>query len=181
MPTWHYETAAQCVLTPSSAQGSQQAHASSAVHDEFPYPTVEHFFILCKLFMTQETSIGLLFRATAVIAVRAVFAFLLAWMCLTIPSLIAMPQREGRWLGTGEIAMLLAGGWVLFAHLSGLEKTGFFSRITGAKGVRIARIVFGLAVLPVGLSHIFYTQITASPVPPWLPFRTGLAYLTGFG
>ncbi len=144
------------------------------------HPGREELAVACGLFMIAA-SIGLLFRATAVIAVRAVFAFLLAWMCLPIPYLIAMPQREGRWLGTGEIAMLLAGGWVLFAHLSGLDKTGFFSHITGAKGVRIARIVFGLAVLPVGLSHIFYTQITASLVPPWLPFRTGLAYLTGFG
>lgn len=125
--------------------------------------------------------VALFFHATVAVAVRAVFAFLLAWMCLPIPYLIAMPQREGRWLGTGEIAMLLAGGWVLFAQLSGLDKTGFFSHITGAKGVRIARIVFGLAVLPVGLSHIVYTQITASLIPSWLPFRTGLAYLTGFG
>ncbi|UWZ82849.1 DoxX family protein [Occallatibacter riparius] len=77
--------------------------------------------------------------------------------------------------------MLLAGGWVLFARLSGLQKARFFSYITGAKGVRISQIIFGLAVLPVGLSHIFYTQITASLVPAWLPFRTGLAYLTGVG
>ncbi len=134
----------------------------------------------CGLFMIGA-GVALFFRATVAVAVRAVFAFLLAWMCLPIPYLIAMPQREGRWLGTGEVAMLLAGGWVLFAHLSGLDKIGFFSHITGAKGVRIAQIIFGLAVLPVGLSHIFYTQITASLVPPWLPFRTGLAYLTGFG
>jgi len=73
-----------------------------------------------------------------------------------------MPQREGRWLGTGEIAMLLAGGWVLFAHLSGLDKTGFFSHITGAKGSRIARIVFGLAVLPVGLSSVCTKRIDSA-------------------
>jgi len=36
-------------------------------------------------------------------------------------------------------------------------------------------------VLPVGLSHIFYAKITASLVPAWLPFRMGLAYLTGVG
>jgi len=144
------------------------------------HPGRDVLAIACGLFMIGA-GVALFFRATVAVAVRAVFAFLLAWMCLPIPYLIAMPQREGRWLGTGEIAMLLAGGWVLFAHLSGLDKTGFFSHITGAKGVRIARIVFGLAVLPVGLSHIFYTKITASLVPPWLPFRTGLAYLTGFG
>jgi uncharacterized membrane protein len=77
--------------------------------------------------------------------------------------------------------MLLAGGWVLFARLSGLEKAAFFPHITGMKGIRMAQIIFGLAVLPVGLSHIFYAKITATLVPSWMPFRVGLAYLTGFG
>jgi uncharacterized membrane protein len=163
--------------------------ALSVIYRDFAYtwqpvpafhPGRDVLAMACGVFMIGA-GVALFFRATVAVAVRAVFAFLLAWMCLPIPYLIAMTQREGRWLGTGEIAMLLAGGWVLFAHLSGLDKTGFFSHITGAKGVRIARIIFGLAVLPVGLSHIVYTQITASLVPPWLPFRTGLAYLTGFG
>ena len=163
--------------------------ALSVIYRDFAYtwqpvpafhPGRDVLAVVCGLFMIGA-GVALFFRATVSVAVRAVFALLLAWMCLPIPYLIAMPQREGRWLGTGEIAMLLAGGWVLFAHLSGLDKTGFFSHITGAKGVRIARIIFGLAVLPVGLSHFFYTTITASLVPPWLPFRTGLAYLTGFG
>jgi uncharacterized membrane protein len=38
-----------------------------------------------------------------------------------------------------------------------------------------------LAVQPVGLVHIFYGEITATLVPSWMPFRTVLAYLTGFG
>ena len=126
-------------------------------------------------------SVGLLFRATAAIAVRAIFPFLLAWLCLKIPALIAKPRMEAVWLGFGEIAMLLAGGWVLFARLSGLEKAAFFSHIMGTKGVRMAQIIFGLAVLPVGLSHIFYVKITAALVPSWMPFRMGFAYLTGFG
>jgi uncharacterized membrane protein YphA (DoxX/SURF4 family) len=96
---------------------------------------------------------------------------------------IVAPQIEGVWLGFGEIAMLLAGGWVLFARLSGLQSSGssFFRHITGPTGITIARIMFGLALLPVGLSHIFYVGITAGLVPSWLPFRVGLAYLTGVG
>jgi len=163
--------------------------ALSVIYRDFAYtwqpvpafhPGRDVLAIASGLFMIGA-GFGLLFRATVSVAARAVFAFLLAWMCLPIPYLIAMPQREGRWLGTGEIAMLPAGGWVLFAHLSGLDKTGFFSHITGAKGVRIARIVFGLAVLPVGLSHLVYAKITASLVPSWLPFRMGFAYVTGIG
>jgi uncharacterized membrane protein len=162
--------------------------ALSVIYRDFAYswqpvpafPGRNAVAVACGLFMIGAGA-GLLFRRTAVIASRAIFPFLLAWLCLKIPSVIAMPGIEGVWLGVGEIAMLLAGGWVLFARLSGLENAAFFSHITGAKGVRIAQILFGLAVLPVGLSHIIYSKITATLVPSWLPFRLELAYLTGFG
>jgi uncharacterized membrane protein len=136
--------------------------------------------VACGLFMVAA-SVGLLFRPTATLAARAIFPFLLAWLCLKIPAVIAAPRIEGVWIGFGEIGMLLAGGWVLFACLSGLSESAFFRHITGTKGIRLAQMIFGLAVLPVGLGHIFYAQITATLVPSWMPYRTGLAYLTGFG
>jgi hypothetical protein len=116
------------------------------------HPGRDVLAVACGLFMIA-VSIGLLFRATAVIAARALLPFLLAWWGLKIPAVMVAPGIEGVWIGFGEIGMLVAGGWVLFARLSGLE--GFFRHITGAKGIRIAQIIFGLAVLPVGLSHIF--------------------------
>jgi len=137
--------------------------------------------VLCGLFMIA-VSVALLFRATAAMAARFLLPFLLAWQCLKIPALIAAPQIEAVWLGFGEIAMLLAGGLVVFARFSGLENSGSFVRhITEERGIRIARIIFGMALLPVGLSHIFYVGITASMIPSWLPFRVALAYLTGVG
>jgi uncharacterized membrane protein len=163
--------------------------ALSVIYRDFAYswqpvpafhPGRDAVAIACGLFMIG-TSVALLFRSTVAVAVRVIFLFLLAWLCLKIPAVIAMPQIEGVWLGFGEIAMLLAGGWVLFARFSGLGKVAFFSHITGAKGLRIAQIIFGLAVLPVGLSHIVYSKITTILIPSWLPFRMGLAYLTGFG
>jgi len=45
----------------------------------------------------------------------------------------------------------------------------------------IARILFGLALIPIGLSHLFYVKETAELVPAWLPYRIGWAYLTGGG
>jgi len=144
------------------------------------HPGRDALAVACGLFMIAA-SVGLLFRGTAAVAIRAIFPFLLAWLCLKIPAVIAVPRIEGVWIGLGEIGMLLAGGWVLFARLSGLENAAFFRHITGTKGVRIAQIIFGLAVLPVGLGHIAYVEITATLVPSWMPFRTGLAYLTGFG
>jgi uncharacterized membrane protein len=144
------------------------------------HPGRDVLAVACGLFMIVA-GVGLLFRATVNTAVRSIFPFLLAWLCLKVPALIAMPRIEGVWLGFGEIGMLVAGGWVLFARFSGLENTAFFWRITGTNGIRIAQIIFGLAVLPVGLAHMVYSKVTARLIPWWMPFRMGLAYLTGIG
>lgn len=142
------------------------------------HPGREVLAVLCGLFMICA-SVALLFRSSAPYAVRAMFLFLLAWLCLKIPSLIASPKIEGVWLGFGEIGMLFAGGWVLFATASGMNGGTWIGHITGSRGVRLAQIVFGLSLVPVGLGHLFYGPITASLVPAWLPFRMGFAYLTG--
>ncbi|WP_187143312.1 DoxX family protein [Terriglobus albidus] len=144
------------------------------------HPGREALAVACGLFMVV-TGVALLIRSTVALASRVVLPFLLAWLCLKIPALIVAPQIEAVWLGIGEIAMLFAGGLVIFARFSGLEQSSFFRRFTGASGLRIASIIFGLAVIPVGLSHLFYVKITASLVPSWLPFRVGFAYLTGAG
>lgn len=134
--------------------------------------------IICGLFMIAA-SIALLFPASRFLAARAFLPFLLAWLCLKLPAVIAVPRIEGVWLGLGEIGMLFAGGCVLFASLSGVQESAIFRGITGKKGIRIAQIIFGLSVIPVGLGHIFYAQITAGLVPAWMPFRLALAYFTG--
>ncbi len=143
-------------------------------------PGREVLAALCGVFMVAF-SVALLFRNTAAIAARVMLPFLLAWLGLKIPALFVAPQIEAVWLGFGEIGMLVAGGLVMFALLSGLESSPFFGRFTGRRGIRIAQVVFGLSVIPVGLSHLFYGQITASLIPSWMPFRMGLAYLTGVG
>src|SRR5258708_486211 len=77
--------------------------------------------------------------------------------------------------------MLLAGGWILFAVLGEVPEGSLLSFATGERGVRIARIVFAVAVFPVGLAHIMYVKETADLVPAWLGFRAGWAYVTGVG
>jgi uncharacterized membrane protein len=143
-------------------------------------PGREALAALCGALMIAF-SVALLFHNTAAIATRVMLPFLLAWLGLKVPALFVAPQKEAVWLGFGEIGMLLAGGLVLFALLSGLEGSTFFGRFTGRRGIRIAQVVFGLSVIPVGLSHLFYSHITASLIPSWMPFRMGLAYLTGVG
>ena len=142
------------------------------------HPGRELLAVVCGLFIVG-LGIGLLLRATRAMAARVLLPFLLAWLCLKIPAVLAAPQIEGVWIGFGEVGMLLGGGWVLFACLSELEVSRSLRGFTGQRGIWMAQIIFGLAVIPVGLGHIFYAEITTSLVPSWLPFRVGLAYLTG--
>jgi uncharacterized membrane protein len=87
---------------------------------------------------------------------------------------------EAVWLGFGELAVLLAGGWILFATLAGLRE-GSLTFATGEKGIRIARMLFAVSLIPIGLSHFVYVKETAELVPAWLPYRVGWATLTGAG
>jgi hypothetical protein len=140
------------------------------------HPGRDILAVVCGLFMIT-VSVALLFRYTAAIASRALFLFLIVWLCLKVPAVIAAPRIEGVWIGFGEIGMLLAGGWVLFACLSECDTRTFLRHITGRKGIRMAQILFGLAVVPVGLGHIFYVQIWAgvkvgAPVKPRMTKQT---------
>jgi uncharacterized membrane protein len=126
--------------------------------------------------------VGMLSERTATLSVRILFPYLLAWwLLLKVPSVVSAPRVAVNWLGCGEIAVLLAGGWVLFAQLSGVRPPGLLRFAVGDKAVRNARFLFGVALLPIGLSHFVYATQTAALVPAWLPARTGWAYLTGAG
>lgn len=125
--------------------------------------------------------IGLLFRRTTAVSVRILFPYLLVGLLLQVPALVTAPLVEVNWEQAGELAVLLAGGWVLFATRSGVGQGSRLAAVTGENGMRIGRILFAVALLPIGLSHFAYLENTVGLVPAWLPFRTGWAYLTGAG
>jgi uncharacterized membrane protein len=125
--------------------------------------------------------VGLLVRTTAAWSARILFPYLIIWLLLKVPALLVAPQMEAVWLGCGEIAVLLAGGWVLFATLAELREGSPLKFATGEKSIRVARILFAVSLLPIGLSHLVYVKETVELVPAWLPYRVGWAYLTGAG
>jgi len=125
--------------------------------------------------------VGLLFESTVTRSVSVLFPYLIVWALLKVPALVVAPQIEGVWLGFGELALLLAGGWTLFAVFARLREGSALSFAVGESGVRIARIIFAVFVIPIGLSHLLYVKATADYVPSWLPYRTFWAYLTGLG
>jgi uncharacterized membrane protein len=125
--------------------------------------------------------VGLCLPRTAPIAIRVLFPYLIVWTLLKVPALFVAPGMEAVWLGIGEILVLMTGGWTLFARLSGLSEDSALGFAVGERGVRAARILFALAIIPIGLSHIMYVKATIDLVPAWLPFHLGWAYLTGIG
>ena len=100
-------------------------------------------------------------RAASVLA--PFFALLV--LVLKLPPVIKGPLVEGNWQSMSEIVVLLTGAWVLSALRT--------------REIRVAQLLFGLALIPLGLSHFVYLNLTAPLVPAWLPYHTGWAYLTG--
>lgn len=123
--------------------------------------------------------IGLLVQRTSRLSSGILFLFLLLWAALLkLPAVVVVPQMEATWLGFGEIAVMLAGAWVLFASYAP-PRGGAPWFMVGVHGVRAARVLFAIALPMIGLSHFFYSEQTAALVPAWLPNRVELAYLTG--
>lgn len=111
-------------------------------------------------------AIGLLIDGTAALAARVLLLyFALLVFALKIPVVIKAPLVEGSWQSMSEMVVPLTGAWVL--------------AVSNARSIRIAQLVFGLALIPLGLSHFVYVKLTAPLVPAWLPYHTGWAYLTG--
>jgi len=125
--------------------------------------------------------IGLFLRPAAAWAVPVFFPYLVVWTMLKVPALVVAPQIEGVWLGFGELAVLLAGGWVLFARLAAIPDRSWLAFATGDRGITIARYLFAVWVIPIGLSHFFYPKPTIDLIPAWIPGRMFFAYLTGAG
>jgi uncharacterized membrane protein len=124
--------------------------------------------------------LGLLFRATVVAAVRVLFPYVIVWMFLKVPALFAAPGMEAVWLGFGEVVMLMAGGWILWFVFDDSASRSV-PLVGGSSGMHRAVVAFGLALLPIGLSHLVYIPETIGFIPGWLPGKTFWACLTGAG
>ena len=126
--------------------------------------------------------LGLLSRRTARFSSDILFPYFVLWLVLLkLPEVVAAPLVEVTWLGFGEFAVLLAGGWILFVTYAGPWERSHVRFAAGAHGVRSARLLFAVSLPMIGLSHFVYSAQTADFVPHWLPFRLGWAYLTGAG
>ncbi len=129
--------------------------------------------------ISLASGIGLLFRRAAAPAARVLLAWLLLWVVLfRVPVIFRAPSVEVSWEGCGETVVMVAGVWVLYAWFAAewdRQRLGFATD----KGVRIARVLYALALISFGLAHFAYVKETAALVPGWLPSHVAWAYFTG--
>lgn len=134
---------------------------------------------LCS-FISLATGAGVLWQRTAAAAARVLLGWLLCWLLLfRIPVIFRAPGVEVSWEGCGETTVIVAGAWVLYAWFAADRDRTRFGFASGEKGVRIARALFGLALIPLGLAHLAYVKQTAALVPGWLPWHEAWVYFTG--
>jgi uncharacterized membrane protein len=123
--------------------------------------------------------VGLLIPSWSRVSARLLTAYLSLWLLvLQLPRALLQPRNEGYWLGVGEVSTLIAGSWLICLALDGRAN----------RSISIARVWFGLALVPIGLSHMVYFTGSHSVyfggpsrlIPDYLPFRAFLTYSTGF-
>lgn len=131
-------------------------------------------------FITLASGIGLLWRRTAASAAGLLLAFALLWLLLLrLPGFFHSFTVDVYW-PCCQILVMAAAAWVLYASLAADWDRKNLAFTTGNKGQRIARVLYGLALIPFGLSHFTYAKYTASLVPGWLPWHLFWAYFFGF-
>jgi uncharacterized membrane protein len=134
---------------------------------------------LCAL-ICLACGAGLLLRRAAAGASRVLVLYLILWLLLIKGRFILLqPLVEVSYQSSGETAVILAGAWVLYAWFASDWDRKHLRFAVGDNGVRIARVLYGLALLAFGFSHFAYLDLTAPLVPSWLPGHVFWAYFTG--
>ena len=130
--------------------------------------------VVCSL-ISVGGGCGLLMPRHALTAMRVLLAFLLIWLvwCKGV-AIAGAPQVIASWESLGETAVVASACWAL-AELPGNEP---LDRRRSQLGKLGPRILYGLALIAFGISHLAYISLTASLVPSWLGSPLAWVYLT---
>lgn len=130
--------------------------------------------------------IGLLLKRTLPLTCRVLFPYMVLWLVLLeVPGVVRAPQDIGNWGSFGEIAIITAGAWCLFAIHSGSGEAGRPGFAGSPGGIRAARWLL-VVTLPMIGAEVIVDAVNAGDrvMQPWLqwwPSPMGWACLTGVG
>lgn len=142
-------------------------------------PGRELLIFLCAM-VPLASGIGLLSKRGAAAAARVLLAYLLLWLLVLRVPRIFISLTVDVWWATCQTAVITSAAWVLYAWFATDWDRHYLGFATGNNGVRIARILYGFALIPFGLAHFMYLKVTADLVPGWLPAHVLWAYFTGY-
>jgi uncharacterized membrane protein YphA (DoxX/SURF4 family) len=101
------------------------------------------------------------------------------WLLLVrVPGIFFSPTVD-YWWAACMIAVMAAAAWVLYVWFATDWDRQRLAFATGGSGLRIAKVLYGVALIPFGLAHFLYLQHTAELVPGWLPWHGFWVYFTG--
>jgi uncharacterized membrane protein len=141
-------------------------------------PTHDVLKYLCVL-VSLTCGLGLLWQRTAALAARVLLLFLLLWLLLLRVPDVLRSFTVDFWWAVSKTAVMVAAAWVLYVRFAAdwdKQRLGF---ATGNNGLRIARVLYGLALIPFGIAHFLYLEQTAVLVPGWLGAPVAWSYFTG--
>lgn len=126
------------------------------------FPAHDALAYLCDV-VSIGCGVGLLVPRASAMAARVLLGYLVVWMVVfRVGDILREPGVFGAWDGCAETIVIVAGAWVL----------------AGA-GVRVARVLYGMAMIPFGLAHFLFVNETAALVPSYLPAHVAWVYVTG--
>jgi uncharacterized membrane protein len=152
----------------------------TALWDPVPkdLPARNALVYLCA-FISIACGFGLLWRRTAVLAARVLLAYSLLWLLLLrVPSVLFSFAIDS-WWSACKTAVMTAAAWVIYVWFAVDWDKQRLGLATGDNGLRIARVLYGLALIPLGIAHFLYLKQTAVLVPGWLPSPVFWACFTG--
>lgn len=127
--------------------------------------------------------IGLLIGPLLSLASRVLLPYMLLWLVLLkVPMLFAAPGDIDSWGGFGEIGIITAGSWCLFAAHAGEWERTHLAFAVGQRGVQAARWLFLVSLPLIGL--VVLVQGAGYHLPAWLawlPHTVDWVYLSGLG
>ncbi len=150
------------------------------IRSRIPARSSSHAVAMADGVRTHECGGALFWARSAALAARVLFVSLLVWLFLfRLPNrFYEKPLVLVGWT-FGSTAVMVAEASILSMRLGREHERARLGFLADSRGVRIARVLYGVSLIPFGLAHFMYPDATTVLIPNWLPQHLALAFFTG--